>query len=145
MDGIGRYLGDVDLDSKVTSADSRLILRHSIGLEEFNSFQLRLADLNRDGQITAEDARLALRTSVGTEPLILLSSNQGAYKIIIPSALTNKNVGDKFELATNTGRAKWQSSNTSVLTVSDSGSVTIKSSTGTATITARDSDTRKKD
>lgn len=59
------YLGDVDLDGKVTSADSRLILRMSVGLEE----EKALADINRDGKISSEDSRLALKMSVEEESL----------------------------------------------------------------------------
>ena len=59
------YLGDVNLDGKVTSEDSRLILRMSVGLEK----EKTLADINQDGKITSEDSRLALRMSVGEEKL----------------------------------------------------------------------------
>lgn len=62
-------LGDVDASGKLTAADARLVLRASVGLEEFTDIQNEYADVNRDGKITAADARLVLRASVGLEEL----------------------------------------------------------------------------
>lgn len=56
--------GDADGDGKITSADARLILRASVGLEDV---LLERGDLDGDGKITASDAREALRISVGKE------------------------------------------------------------------------------
>ena len=61
------YLGDVDLDDDVTSADSLVILRSGVGLENLSDEKKKLADIDGDGEITAVDALLALRTSVGLE------------------------------------------------------------------------------
>ncbi len=61
-------LGDVDGDDNiVTASDARIILRASVGLENFTSEQKKLADINEDGNISAEDARTALRISVSLE------------------------------------------------------------------------------
>lgn len=55
-------VGDADGDGKITSADARLLLRASVGLEEI---PLEIGDIDGDGKITASDAREALRRSVG--------------------------------------------------------------------------------
>lgn len=64
---VAPYLGDVDLDDDVTSADSLVILRSGVGLENLSDEKKKLADIDGDGEITAVDALLALRTSVGLE------------------------------------------------------------------------------
>ena len=58
-------IGDIDNDGKVTSADSLLILRQSVGLEHFTDIQIELADVDGDGKITSADALEVLRASVG--------------------------------------------------------------------------------
>ena len=59
--------GDVDLDGKVTSADSRIILRFGVGSEKLSPIQAKLADVDNNGSISASDARIALRMSTGLE------------------------------------------------------------------------------
>lgn len=59
--------GDLDEDKKITAADARLVLRASVGLENFDENQNALADIDKDKRITAGDARLILRASVGLE------------------------------------------------------------------------------
>ena len=68
-------LGDVDADGAITSGDSRLALRFSVGLEtegcvvadpEDDSF--KATDYDQNGEIDASDARLILRKAVGLEP-----------------------------------------------------------------------------
>lgn len=54
--------GDADGDGKITSADARLILRASVGLE---NIPLDVADFDGDGKITSADARDVMRESVG--------------------------------------------------------------------------------
>lgn len=56
--------GDADGDGKITSADARLILRASVGLETVDTER---ADVDGDGKITSADAREVLRRSVGEE------------------------------------------------------------------------------
>ena len=60
------FYGDANTDGYVNSADARLTLRYSVGLESIPAaFGLTLADVNTDGVITAADARIILRFSVG--------------------------------------------------------------------------------
>lgn len=57
--------GDIDNDGKITSADSLLILRQSVNLENFDDIHKELADVDGDGVITSADALEVLRYSVG--------------------------------------------------------------------------------
>ncbi len=61
--------GDADCDGKVTSADARLILRCSVGLDEAGEEILLYGDLDRDGTLTADDARITLRVAVGLDSI----------------------------------------------------------------------------
>lgn len=67
------YIGDVDMDGKVTSSDSLKVLRASVGLEKLDDVQMKLADVDGDGKITSSDALEILRRSVG------LSQNIKSY------------------------------------------------------------------
>ncbi len=62
-------LGDIDGNGKVSAADARLVLRQSVGLEVFNSWQTAGANVTdiSEEKITASDARYILRASVGLE------------------------------------------------------------------------------
>ena len=65
-----RNVGDVDGDGKLTSADARLALRASVGLEPditAGSDAYLAADADGDGKVSSADARLILRASVGLE------------------------------------------------------------------------------
>ncbi|MBR0537266.1 MAG: dockerin type I repeat-containing protein, partial [Clostridia bacterium] len=64
-----RKAGDVDGDGSISSADARLALRRSVGLETYknNSPEFTACDVDFDGDVTAADARLILRGSVGLE------------------------------------------------------------------------------
>ena len=57
--------GDLDNDGSITSADSLMILRQSVGLEKFNDTQVKQADVDQDNEITSADALEVLRASVG--------------------------------------------------------------------------------
>ncbi len=64
----GKYLlGDINLDEKVTSIDSRLALRAAAGLEpiEKDTIQFKNGDVYTDGVINAADARKILLMSAG--------------------------------------------------------------------------------
>lgn len=63
--------GDVDGDGQISSADARLALRMSVGLEEFSkdSDAFIAADIDKNGEIDASDARSILRSAVGIEKL----------------------------------------------------------------------------
>ena len=69
-----RQAGDVDGNGKVESADARLALRASVGLEkiEKGTDAFQAADVTGDGVIKAEDARYILRASVKLEDLTKL-------------------------------------------------------------------------
>lgn len=71
-------LGDADGDGQVTSADARLVLRASVGLETPDMLRRILYDADTDGSITAADARLILRASVGLEKLSVTDAIIGA-------------------------------------------------------------------
>ena len=59
-------LGDVNNDGVVDSADALLILRNSVGLENFDESQNFLGDVNEDNEnIDSSDALAVLRYSVG--------------------------------------------------------------------------------
>ncbi len=62
-------LGDVDGSGKIESADARLALRASVGLETLTGDAFTAADADLDKAITSADARLILRASVGLEEL----------------------------------------------------------------------------
>ncbi len=64
QEGASYYLGDVDLDSRVTAADARTILRQVLILTKLPTDALPLADVNEDGVLSAADARLTLRIAV---------------------------------------------------------------------------------
>ena len=57
---------DLNNDSKTTSADARLLLRHSAKLELYKG-DTDSVDINADGVITALDARLTLRYSANLD------------------------------------------------------------------------------
>ena len=59
--------GDLDGDDKVTSADARLALRMSVGLDVCDDALFPSADVDNDREITPADARIILRVSVGLE------------------------------------------------------------------------------
>lgn len=60
-------MGDIDSDGYISSADARLALRCSVGLERFDGEMLARGDADFDGRLTPADARLILRLSVGLE------------------------------------------------------------------------------
>lgn len=64
--------GDVSGDEKITAEDAGLMLRASVGLEQYakGSPEFFAADADHDGALTAGDARLILRAGVGLEDLV---------------------------------------------------------------------------
>lgn len=71
---------DLNNDSKTTSADARLLLRHSAKLELYKG-NTGSVDINADGSITALDARLALRYSANLDTYYRLADGSVAYGI----------------------------------------------------------------
>ncbi len=68
-------IGDVDHDGKITSADSLLILRQSVGLEYFTDLERSIADIDGDGKVTSADALEVLRYSVSLPTKYNIGSN----------------------------------------------------------------------
>ena len=58
-------MGDIDDDSTVSTEDSRLVLRYTIGLETLSAYQRVIADVDGDGSITTDDSRFILRFATG--------------------------------------------------------------------------------
>ena len=60
-------LGDVDCDGKIRAGDARMVLRASVGLEDYSADAavFAAADVAADGTISAGDAREILRVAVG--------------------------------------------------------------------------------
>lgn len=58
-------MGDVDNDGKVTTADSLIVLRNSVGLHELDDIRLIAADVDSDGIVTSSDSLFILRYCVG--------------------------------------------------------------------------------
>lgn len=58
------YLGDVNGDGEVNSADALAVLNYAVGNDDEN-FNLERADLNADGSVNSADALEILKTSVG--------------------------------------------------------------------------------
>ena len=56
---------DLDNDGKITSADSLLILRASVKLENFDEVKTKLADVDGNCNVSSADALEVLRASVG--------------------------------------------------------------------------------
>ena len=63
------YMGDVNDDGKVNSADALAILRYTVGIDG-TEINLKKADVNSDGSINSSDALKVLRMSVSLEDLI---------------------------------------------------------------------------
>ena len=63
--------GDADGDGKVSSADARLALRASVGLETLTADFIMQCDVDANGKVESGDARTILRASVNLEPIKL--------------------------------------------------------------------------
>lgn len=59
--------GDVNGDGYITSADARLALRYSAGMETADASQSTSADMNKDGKITLQDVKLILADAIDLE------------------------------------------------------------------------------
>lgn len=67
-----RYMGDLNSDNRVTSADARILLRVSAKLDTLTQEQKAVADINSDTRVNSADARIALRMSAKLEEKITL-------------------------------------------------------------------------
>ncbi len=60
-------LGDINGDGYITSADARLALRYSAGMENPSSTQKTLSDINSDGSVTIADVKLIMAEALDLE------------------------------------------------------------------------------
>ena len=60
-------LGDVNDDNNVTTADALVVLRYSVGFDDFDEDQLKIADVNNNGRVNTADALLIQRYSIGID------------------------------------------------------------------------------
>ena len=96
--------GDADGNGKLESADARLILRASVGLDPITQQMSRYCDLDSDGTIAPADARLALRYSVG---LLIEETTKEAYIQKLSSTVSNEEVLENFQIFTQEGGSRW--------------------------------------
>ena len=61
------FIGDADLDGRLTSSDARITLRAAVGIEKLPEKNILAADVNGDESITSDDARIIIRAAVGLE------------------------------------------------------------------------------
>ncbi len=81
--GLPAYeIGDVDNDGSISSADARLALRASVGLEKMtkDTQKFLAADVDNDGAVTSADARLILRVSVKLDKFYKVENAAGYPK-----------------------------------------------------------------
>ena len=72
-----RYMGEVNADGVLTSADALLILLNVISSAELSDEQKAIADSDNDGIITSNDALTVLQCTVGlSEPQVYEPDNQ---------------------------------------------------------------------
>ena len=62
-----KHYGDANLDGKVNTGDSTLILKYCADMVELNEEQLHYADANHDGKVNTGDATRILRYAAGME------------------------------------------------------------------------------
>ena len=61
--------GDINSDGKITSADARIALRSSVGLEKLSEDIIKRADFMKNGIISSSTARILLRVAVGLDTM----------------------------------------------------------------------------
>ncbi len=59
--------GDLNGDGKITSADARVALRYSAGMDKPTSAQKKLADINGDSSVTIADVKLIMADALDLE------------------------------------------------------------------------------
>lgn len=83
-------MGDADGDGRLTSSDSRLILRCSIKLSEETQYILLYGDFDRDNILSSEDARIALRVAVGLDSIKCILHGHEAEAITVKPTCTEE-------------------------------------------------------
>ena len=58
--------GDVNMDTKINSADALLVLQHSVQTITLTESQRNFADMNSDKKVNSMDALMILQKSVGS-------------------------------------------------------------------------------
>lgn len=58
------FMGDVNADGKVNSADALQILTHAVGSKKLTGNSLTVADINKDGNVNSADALAVLTVAV---------------------------------------------------------------------------------
>ena len=94
--------GNVDGDREISANDARLVLRYSVGLEQFTEDQLLAGDVNGDGAVTAGDARLILRGAVGLESTATFGVNGSQVFMsgnFVLTATLDEEAGTKFTIS----------------------------------------------
>lgn len=145
-------VGDVDLDGKVTSADSLKIQRYLNGKDTFTNIQKYLADINGDNKVNQTDVTGALEYSVGkntannknagkkvsfVKSLSFVDNNSTDFTFknnIYSNNPFKFNAKDKLQVSTkltvtpsnSCEKFTYTSSNTSIATVDNNGKVTFK-------------------
>ncbi len=61
--------GDVNSDSKITSADALAILQNSTGVTSLNQTQLKAADVDYNGKVNSSDSLAVLQISTGSKTI----------------------------------------------------------------------------
>ena len=65
----GRMAGDVDGDGKITSEDSSLVLKATVGLIQLTEIQRQCADIDGDGSVNSEDSGYINEMANGLAPI----------------------------------------------------------------------------
>lgn len=73
------YMGDIDKDGSVNSADALEILKYSVGLTD--TIDIACADMDGDKSVNSTDALIVLQTAVGTIAPVEIKSEPSASKL----------------------------------------------------------------
>lgn len=76
---VEKHFGDINGDGNITAADARLVLRYSVGLEEFSYELLKRVDYYNTDTVTALNARTTLRLAVGLDSLYDILLENGIF------------------------------------------------------------------
>lgn len=129
--------GDVNNDSKISAADSRLALRISAKIENANWLMRKNADADGNDKVTAGDARIILRVAANLEEENILAEFDPTD---IPEDTIPVLDTSKFSLAMYEGdmgridmsqidapeHFLWESSDSSVASIDDNGIITAR-------------------
>lgn len=103
-------LGDVNGDGYITSADARLALRLSAGMDKPTTAQKTAADINNDGSITLEDVKAILMDSLDIETYEESLLRQGFPKSYVSSLVELHKKYPEWEFVPMVTGLDWQKS-----------------------------------